>query len=169
MNNKKVMASFLIIILILSLGVYFYKFFLNKKEEVKTPNNKEISREEKKTNTSSLTVKENEYYVVYVKGNNGSGSSFVPLKLNPGFKNDSNFNESISFDDNGKIINDNKIIVIDNFVISKENKETIKKIAGLKDYNEALKEIEDRVNDAKQNLEKKEVPSTFPTKSILRN
>ncbi|MFT8312870.1 MAG: hypothetical protein ABF633_01295 [Clostridium sp.] len=169
MNNKKVMVSFLIIILTLSLGVYFCKFFLNKKEEVKTTSNKEISQEEKKINTSSITVKENEYYVVYVKGNNGSGSSFVPLKLNPDFKNDSNFNESISFDDNGKIINDNKIIVIDNFVISKENKETIKKIAGLNGYNEALKEIEERVNDTKQNLEKKVVPSTSATKAILRN
>lgn len=153
-NNKKVMASLLIITLLLSLGVYFYFFFSNNKEEVNNTSKEEISQQEKTPNISSIPVEENEYYVVYVNQNNGSSSSFVPLKLNPGFKNDSDFNVSISFDDNGNIINDNKIMVIDNFVISKENKEMIKKIAGIKDYNEALKEIEDRVNDTKRNLEK---------------
>ncbi|AMR05980.1 hypothetical protein PDN49_30450 [Bacillus cereus] len=154
MNNKKITVSFLIIILLLSLGAYFYFFFLEKKEEVTNTNNEKSYQQEKSSNTSSIPVKENKYYVVYIKQKNGNGSSFVPVKLNPGFKNDADFNVSISFDDYGNIINDNKIIVIDNFVISKENKEMIKKIAGINEYNEALQEIEDRVNETKNNLKK---------------
>ncbi|GAE48228.1 hypothetical protein JCM21738_5316 [Mesobacillus boroniphilus JCM 21738] len=61
---------------------------------------------------------------------------------------------SISFDDNGDIINSDKIIVIDEFLISNDNKEMIKKIAGKDNYKEALKEIEDRVIDTKKGLEK---------------
>lgn len=148
MNNKKIMVSFLIIILLLSLGVYSYNFFLNKKKEV----NNTYSSTVEKNNTNSIPVEENKYYSVYIKRNDGNGSSFVPLKLNPGLKNDSSYNVNISFDDNGNIIG-NKIIVVDNFVISEENKEMIKNIAG-KDYDEALKEIEERVNDTKNNLEK---------------
>ena len=146
MKNKTVIVNLLIIILLISLGFYFYNFFLNKKEET--------SRQEKNQDSSLTLVKENEYYVIYIKLNNGAGSSFVPLMLNPGLKNDSNFNVNISFDDDGNIINDDKIIVIDNFVISQENKEMIKEIAGIKNYDEALKEIEERIDDTKKNLEK---------------
>ncbi|MBD7913463.1 MULTISPECIES: hypothetical protein [Clostridium] len=154
MNNKKRIFSVLIIILFLSLGVYIYNFFLNKKEVVNNASKEEISQQENNTNADSVPVKENKYYVVYIKQNDGTGSSFVPLKLNPGFKNDSDFHVSISFDDNGKIINDDKIIIVDNFVVSDENKEMIKKLAGINNYNEALKEIEDRVNETKENIEK---------------
>ncbi len=109
-----------------------------------TINNSPVSKEEK----------QNQYYVIYIKYGNGSGSSFVPLSLNPGLKNDSDYHVSISFDDNGDIINSDKIIVIDEFLISNDNKEMIKKIAGKDNYKEALKEIEDRVIDTKKGLEK---------------
>lgn len=146
MRRKKVAFSFLIIILLMFLVIYFYIFFLNKNEENYNP--------KKDQNLSMVTVNENQYYIVYINANNGTGSSFVPLTLNPGLENDSNLNVSISFDDDGNIINNKKIIVIDNFFISEKNKEMIKEIAGIDNYNDALKEIEARVNDTKKNLEK---------------
>jgi hypothetical protein len=77
----------------------------------------------------------------------------VPETLNPDFSNSSDFNVRISFDDDGNIINDGKIIEIDHFEISDENKETIKKISGQSNYDEALKEIEERVLEAKKDQE----------------
>lgn len=141
MNNKKIMVSFLIIILFLFLGSYYYFSFLKTKDEV--------------SSVSSTPIKQNKHYIVYVEYNNGgSASSFVPLSLNPELKDNYVFDVSISVDDNGNIINDDKIIVIDNFVISDENKKMIKNIAGTNNYDEALKEIEEWVNSTKINLEK---------------
>lgn len=97
MRRKKVAFSFLIIILLMFLVIYFYIFFLNKNEENYNP--------KKDQNLSMVTVNENQYYIVYINANNGTGSSFVPLTLNPGLENDSNLNVSISFDDDGNIIN----------------------------------------------------------------
>ncbi|MDY0407494.1 hypothetical protein [Paracerasibacillus soli] len=74
----------------------------------------------------------------------------MPEKLNPDFKNDSEYNVSISFDDDGNIINDDKIIQIDNFVISSQNKEKIREIAGERNYVAALKEIEERIQEIKE-------------------
>lgn len=172
--NKKIIVSFLTIVLFLSLGVYSYYFFSNKAEDNSDVNKEEALQEEETLNTGldtdkpsdsepqsknesmigPYTVKKNKYYIVYIKQNNGSGSSFIPLKLNPKFRNEEDYHVSISFDDDGNITNPDKIIVIDNFLISKKNKETIKAIAGTGKYNEALKEIEERVNDTKKNLEK---------------
>lgn len=100
-----------------------------------------------------MPVQENKYYVIYIRQDNGAGSSFVPETLNPDFSNSSDFNVRISFDDDGNIINDGKIIEIDHFEISDENKETIKKISGQSNYDEALKEIEERVLEAKKDQE----------------
>ena len=157
MNKKKLIISCIIFIVLLSLGVYLYYLFLNNKNEVNEKNvNQNISQFPIKGtdgNSNEVPVKENQYYIVYIQRNNGTGSSFIPLTLNPGFKEGSNYGVSISFDDNGNIINDNKIIIIDNFVISNKNKEIIKKIAGKDKYKEAIKEIEERVIEAKKGLE----------------
>jgi hypothetical protein len=169
--NKKITVSVLIIILLLSSGIYFYYFSLkndekasdlNKGRELQQENtlnqslddgvNKDSLQEEEPI-TDSANVKNNKYYIVYIRQENGSGSSFIPLNLNPNFKNDSDYHVSLSFDDNGDIINNDKVIEIDNFSISKDNKEAIKKIAGTEKYNEALKEIEERVTDTKKGLE----------------
>lgn len=148
------MISFLTIILLVSLGIYVYYFFLNNKEEANNTIKERNSQPDNTVITSPYTVKENNYYIVYVKRENGAASSFVPLKLNPGFKNDSDYHVTISLDDNGKIINGDKIIEIDNFIISKSNKEMIKKIAGTEKYKEALKEIEERLIEIQEDLEK---------------
>lgn len=157
MNKKKLIISCIIFIVLLSLGVYLSYLFLNNKNEVNDKNvNQNISQFPIKGtdgNSNEVPVKENQYYIVYIQQNNGTGSSFIPLTLNPGFEEGSNYGVSISFDDNGNIINDNKIIIIDNFVISNKNKEMIKKIAGKDKYKEAIKEIEERVIEAKKGLE----------------
>lgn len=162
-KRKLRMVSFAIVILVVSMGVYF--FFLNNEKDVDNITNGTSKMEKGSTPSVSIPsvgknpegigpVKENKYYVIYIKQNNGTGSSFVPEKLNPSFKSDSDFNVSISIDDNGNIINDDKIIVIDNFLISTENKETIKNIAGTTNYDQALKEIEERVLETKKNNKK---------------
>lgn len=154
MNKKKLIGSLLIIILILSLGLYFYKFYSNKKEKSSNVSEEEVfqGQEHKNSQTHLIGNGENKYYHVYIKYNN-TGVSFVPLKLNPDFEENSDYNVSTSIDDDGNIINDGKIIVIDNFVISDENKEMIKNIAG-RNYDDALKEIEDEVNKVKSEFEK---------------
>jgi len=143
--SKKIVISFLTIILLLTVGIYVYSYLLHSKEEA----NDTIKESDTELNNSVIsspyTVKENKYYTVYIKGENGSATSFVPLKLNPGFKNDSDYHITISLDDNGKITNGDKIIEIDHFTISNSNKEMIKKIAGTENYDEAVKEIEDRL------------------------
>ncbi|WP_027634706.1 hypothetical protein [Clostridium hydrogeniformans] len=149
--------------LFISLGVYSYNFWDNKKE--KTPsdsNNTNISMNENSDQAHTSidkdqnTVEKKKYYVVEVVYNTGgSSSSFVPLKLNPGYKYDSDFHMNISRDDNGNLINGDKIIEINNFVISDKNKENIKNIAGSKNYEEALKEIEDKVETLKNDAIKK--------------
>ncbi|MBY0600456.1 hypothetical protein [Bacillus bingmayongensis] len=157
MNKKKLIISCIVFIVLLSLGVYLSYLFLNNKNEVNDKNmNQNISQSPIKGiggDSNEVPVKENQYYIVYIQQNNGTGSSFIPLTLNPGFEEGSNYGVSISFDDNGNINNDNKIIIIDNFLISNENKEMIKKIAGKDKYKEALKEIEERVIEAKKGLE----------------
>ncbi len=122
-----------------------YKHF-TLKEIDSLSDNSEIS--------SPYTVKENKYYIIYIEGENGWASSFVPLTLNPGFKYDSDHHITISLDDNGKIINGNKIIVIDHYMISNSNKEMIKKIAGTEDYDKAIKEIEDRIIEFQKRAKK---------------
>ncbi|MCM3587022.1 hypothetical protein M3182_14890 [Mesobacillus maritimus] len=168
MSNRKIWASVLTIILVSSLGIYLYSFFINGTEGT---NDRSTAGDTQQNNSSDTrphiemekdseqaknppSPKENKYYIIYIEHGNGSGSSFVPLKLNPGFTNGTDFNVSISFDDNGNIINGEKIIVVRDFLISNENKEMIRKVAGKDDYEEALKEIEDRVEETKKNLEK---------------
>lgn len=151
------MISLAIVIFFSSIG---YLLFLDNKDDVNNITSdtgqieKDSEREESLSSEVTMPpVKENKYYVIYIKQENGTASSFVPETLNPGFRNDSDYNVSISIDDNGNIINDEKIIEIDNFIISNQNKEEIKKIAGVENYDEALKEIEERVLEAKKSVE----------------
>ncbi|WP_164216608.1 hypothetical protein [Virgibacillus sp. YIM 98842] len=94
----------------------------------------------------------NKYYVVYIKLKGGGASSFIPEALNPDFKFDSDTHVSISFDDNGNIINDGKIIIIDNYEVSNSTKNQIKEIAGEESYEEAIKEIEERIKEARGDI-----------------
>lgn len=146
----------------LALGIFFlsigYFLFFNYKNDEnitsdaskieKNSHSEDSSKIDKNAPPKSYTVKENKYYVVYVKQKNG-GSSFVPEELNPDFKNDSDYHVTISFDDNGNIIDKKKVIEVDNFSISSQNKEMIRKIAG-ENYDAALKEIKDRVLEIKK-------------------
>jgi hypothetical protein len=152
------LVSLAIALFFLSIG---YFLFLNNKNAnnltsdanriEKSSHSEDSSKIDKNTPPKSYTVKENKYYVVYVKLKNG-GSSFVPEELNPNYKNDSDYHVTISFDDNGNIIDKKKVIEIDNFSISSENKEQIKKIAGVEKYDEALKEIQERVLQIKKSI-----------------
>ena len=154
MFNKKLVFIFLSIIMVMSVGIYLYYFSLNNNED-KTMETGTVSPLEKNLAPDPSDVKVNEYFIVYIKQDNGSGSSFIPPTLNPGFTDDMDHHVSISIDDNGNIINNGgKIIEIDNFKISKDNKTMIKKIAGIEKYSDALKEIEDRVAQAKKDLDK---------------
>ncbi|MFC0301244.1 hypothetical protein ACFFIS_10510 [Virgibacillus soli] len=154
MNKNKIRIGVLIVIFLLSIGTFF--IYQNKQGH----NQNNASNDKSKLDIQSLQkdtfskkmppIKENKFYIIYIKRKNGSGSSFVPEKLNPDFKNDSEYNVSISFDDDGNIINDDKIIQIDNFVISSQNKEKIREIAGERNYVAALKEIEERIQEIKE-------------------
>lgn len=148
MNKKKVIVSLLIIVFILTSGFYFYNFFLNKKEKGNNASEVEVSTEVKSPEEHLIKARENKYYYVYFKGNSGSSTSFIPLNLNPEYKIGSEYNISISTDDDGNVVDDGKIIVIENYIISEENKEKIKNIAG-RNYDAAIKEIEEKINDVK--------------------
>lgn len=150
---KVSMISISILIFILSLGTYL---FMNKGEEIQSENSiTELSKEDSTSEDEMVIIEslgeENKYYAIYITDeNNKMGTSFVPKKLNPSFSGGSSYQVRITTDDNGNIINDNgKIIHIKNFVISEENKQKIREIAGEEDYDEALKEIEERVLEAK--------------------
>lgn len=93
---------------------------------------------------------QNKYYFVYLKQDNGvPDTTFIPEKLNPGFDKTASFNTHIEFDDYGNIIQDEKMIVIYNNKLSENNKKKIENIAGKQNYAEALKEIQQRIDETK--------------------
>ncbi|PES12360.1 hypothetical protein [Bacillus cereus] len=93
---------------------------------------------------------QNKYYFVYLKQDNGvPDTTFIPEKLNPGFDKTASFNTHIEFDDHGNIIQDEKMIVIYNNKLSENNKKKIENIAGKQNYAEALKEIQQRIDETK--------------------
>ncbi|HEF1903425.1 TPA: hypothetical protein R9Y97_002713 [Bacillus cereus] len=93
---------------------------------------------------------QNKYYFVYLKQDNGvPDTTFIPEKLNPGFDKTASFNTHIEFDDYGNIIEDEKMIVIYNNKLSENNRKKIKNIAGKQNYAEALKEIQQKIDETK--------------------
>jgi hypothetical protein len=153
-KSKIIIVIFTSLIILTSISfIIISKFELDKTSEI---NEIESIKKDKTqiSETEKMDVNENKYYVVYIELDDGTASSFVPLKLNPGFSNDKDYHVSISIDDNGNVDKSEKIIVIENFLISNKNKETIKRIAGEKTYKEALKEIENRVAETKEKFEK---------------
>lgn len=157
MNKKKIIIVLLAIVCILSIGLVFYNSFLNKKASKKEMNKGtgKVSTEQEKPDLDKVASMKNKYYSVYIKYDSGQGSSFVPKSLNPDLDYSDDYNVIISTDDNGNVINnDGKIIVIDNLVISDENKEKIKKIAGSK-YDEAIEEIQEEIDNLKNELKEK--------------
>jgi len=170
--NKKVKISLAIMILLLSGGIY-YDFIHSKGDGVNDATSNDTSKlnndsqwqlpfksnvdndvHQSEDKYSEYSEYNNKYYSVYIRQNNGTGSSFFPQTLNPGINKDpSGYHVSLSFDDNGNIIKGEKVIVIDNFVISKDNEKMIKKIAG-KNYKAALQEIKEQLIDTKENIGK---------------
>ncbi|NLK95997.1 MAG: hypothetical protein GX275_12560 [Clostridiales bacterium] len=131
----------------------FYNFFSNKKDKVNNVGDVEVIDEEKNPEAHLIKARDNKYYHVYFKGNSEAATGFIPLTLNPEYKIGSEYNISISTDDDGNVVDDGKIIVIENYIISDENKEKIKNIAGT-NYDAATKEIEDKINDVKGDPQK---------------
>ncbi|MDN0192958.1 hypothetical protein QI003_01245 [Bacillus stercoris] len=142
---------------LLCLIIAAYSFSTNKPDNENNINKNQVGKTQKQDSSYSdnmVSDQDNKYYVIYIKQKNGTGSSFVPEKLNPGFKNDSDdFNISISFDDKGNVINNDKVIEVEDFSLSNSNKKKIRKIVGANKYDAALKEVEDRVLETKKELE----------------
>ncbi|TYS09410.1 hypothetical protein FZC70_09840 [Bacillus subtilis] len=142
----------------LCLTIAFYSFSTNKLDDENSVKNqvKKTQKQDRSNSANMVSDQDNKYYVIYIKQNNGTGSSFVPEELNPGFTNDSNdFNVSISFDDKGNIVSNDKVIEVENFSLSDSNKKKIREIAGADNYDAALKEVEARVFKTKEELEEK--------------
>ncbi|MBJ7937503.1 hypothetical protein [Bacillus cereus] len=105
---------------------------------------------EQKIEVKNERESQNKYYFVYLKQDNGvPDTTFIPEKLNPGFDKTDSFNTHIEFDDYGNIIQDEKMIVIYNNKLSEKNKKKIENIAGKQNYAEALKEIQQRIDETK--------------------
>lgn len=142
MFRKKqiVLISIIIFIGLLFLGTYF---FLSEKK---------VSNIEGSPINANAVREKNQYYFVYLKQDNGDpDTSIIPEKLNPGYKsNTSKINIHVSFNNDGTVVEDEKMILISNYKISDSNKEKIKKIAGEKNYAEALKEIQEKIKETEE-------------------
>lgn len=146
MNNKKKLSIIMCIIIFIVIGICITKFFVDSQNK---SNANVVIKSEDKEDIEINNVEENKYYIIYVR-NGDNSSSFIPLTLNKDYKLGDEYSINISTDDNGNIINDDKIIAIDDFVISEETKEKIKSIAGEDKYDEAIKEIQTNVDGAKE-------------------
>ena len=140
MNNKKKISILLCIVIVFSIGIYTYKVAIKNKTSSISNNEEEIQGEK------------NKYYCVYLRYNEGEATTFLPLTLNKGYKIGDEYNMSINIDDDGNIEDDSMLIVIDDFIISKENEKKIKEIAGKEKYDEAINEIQTKINETKENL-----------------
>lgn len=151
-----ILISGLVILSFVFLGGYFFFDTKEKQRNGKTKSSdiqEEMSKtpnENKITETNNKNINTNKHYFVYLRQENGnSDTSFIPEKLNPGFDKTESTNISVSFDDNGIPVKDEKMILIYNNKISESNKEKIKKIVGEQNYAEALKEIQERIDETK--------------------
>ncbi|MBY0600446.1 hypothetical protein [Bacillus bingmayongensis] len=166
MLQKKhlILISSLVILSFVFLGGYF--FFDTKEKQrngttkssdiqeemSKTPNENKITSDVQKEipETYNKNINTNKHYFVYLRRENGnSDTSFIPEKLNPGFDKTESTNISVSFDDYGIPMKDEKMILIYNNKISESNKKKIKQIVGEQNYDEALKEIQERIDETK--------------------
>lgn len=144
MNNKKKISIWLCIVIVVSIGIYTYK--VNVKNNTSSISN----------NEEEIQGEKNKYYCVYLRYNEGEATTFLPLTLNKGYKIGDEYNMSINIDDDGDIEDDSMLIVIDDFIISKENEKKIKEIAGKEKYDEAINEIQTKINETKENLKMEE-------------
>ncbi|EUJ28337.1 hypothetical protein [Listeria grayi] len=98
--------------------------------------------------------KKNKFYSVYVVAHSkegGSATEFIPEIINPDFNPYDGYNSSTYGDE--EVRKDEMFIYIDNYRITKEVKDQIKKIAGSKKYKAALEEIEKGVQEIKETEE----------------
>ena len=86
----------------------------------------------------------NEYYYVYAHDLN---CSFIPDLLNPDLDVDAKLEISIRTDDDNNVISDDKMILVSENELSKENRQKILEIVGEENYNETINEIESRLNN----------------------
>lgn len=135
---KIILLSLAVLVITFSLGTYFLS-----KDSLK----------ENKVDNVEKSKEKNKYYSVLVNGLDGSASSFIPTTINLDLKHDSEYTISTSIDDSGNILDNDKVIVVNNCTLSNENKNFIKSIAGDK-YEEALKEIEEGIKSSKEDFEK---------------
>ncbi|ARJ25773.1 hypothetical protein B7492_32575 (plasmid) [Bacillus mycoides] len=149
MLQKKqiVLLSCFIILGILSFGGYL---LLNDGAKNVTEEKSVSGTNDDRVEVKNERESQNKHYFVYLKQDKGvPDTTFIPEKLNPGFDITASSNTHIEFDDYGNIIQDEKMIVIYNNKLSEKNKKKIKEIAGKQNYAEALKEIQQRIDETK--------------------
>ncbi|MEN0645374.1 hypothetical protein MKY91_19600 [Alkalicoccobacillus gibsonii] len=147
-RRKSTLIIFLMIIVLAVIYTVSSRNEASKQKQAEINLSEELEEEKKPVDEEQFfSEMDNEYYSVYVKKENGEGSSFVPLTLNPGFDYSMGYSVSMSFDDNGEVVSGEKIIVIDDLTISDENKEQIKQITGNEKYEEAILEIEKEISE----------------------
>lgn len=149
MLQKKTIILISSLVIISLLGLSIFLFFSDKKEQRINEKIKPAVTEKTSESTNG-TSSQNKYYYVYLKQrDSNSDTSFIPEKLNPGYDMTESHNTTIEYNADGSIIEDDKIIVVYNYIISEKNRKKIKEIAGEQKYAEALKEIQERIDEAK--------------------
>lgn len=160
MFRKKFIFSFLLISLLLAGGFYtYYKVMKvdNAKQVSKETQGKEVSlsteNNEIDNSMDSKAIEEqirkeprkkNKFYSVYVVADSregGSATEFIPEIINPDFNPYDGYNSSTYGDE--EVRKGEMFIYIENYRITKEVKDQIKKIAGSKKYQAALEEIKE--------------------------
>lgn len=137
----------LVIVSLLGLSIFL---FFNNTGEQEIGEKTNATTTEKTSEVPKETRSQNKYYYVYLKeSNSNSDTSFIPEKLNPDYDMTESHNTTVQYNADGSIIEDEKIIVVYNNELSEKNKKKIKKIAGEQKYAEALKEIQERIDEAK--------------------
>lgn len=172
MRNKKniIIISSIILIVVLVFTLVYSR--LSDSSESSESNNKPVQTNEvsasnnqlpanpdqslidpsQENDISSESQKTNDYYVLYINNTDGSTASFVPPSLNPNFKEGESYNVSISIDDDGNIINNDKIIVVNDYILSDENKDYIHQILpDEKQSSSAIEEIQKQIDEVKEN------------------
>lgn len=164
MKKKKVLTVILIILIAAVVIPLFYVNVFNSSETIN--NSSENANQHTEVNEQPAidndiveeidleNVEENDYYVVYINNTDGSNTSYVPTSLNPGFKETESYNISIVIDDNGNIVNDEKIIVVNEYILSESNKVNIREIlSDERRASEAITELQEELSGIQESKE----------------
>lgn len=151
--NKKIFFAIAVLFTIIPLTAYGTSYFQRKNivftyTKLNTITDNKI---EDKIFKDIKTKKPNQYYYVFLQQDKFS-TAFIPQKLNKGYKPNSDVHITNFFNSDGTVIEDEKMILINDYLITDSVKKKIKEIVGEKNYVEALREIEDRVNTLKETI-----------------